>query len=250
MKRAIQILSVLLPLGAGACGEIASDDYQGEPAAHLLGEIRGDLGAGEVHAPHLGVVWIHFDPTEENELVVGEVTPISVSEFPANVEFDVFDPPPESVANALEGADGEPSGLVAIGLIVAMDDSDEDGQFTIAVGELSGGDLIFGVSYTNYLLYVFDPPAADASLFNAEPFLTNGEAATPGFHVGHNVCIRHDTGEVIPGEEAVDLDELDEQGVFVTPHYEIADDSPIRIYLVEPVDHFPKEGEQPGCDIV
>ncbi len=124
-----------------ACGNpVASGSYKGQPLVTLHGRIGlEDSTTVPVH-PSVAVVWV-AQQADGGQLstplgpqsvpnFVGEIEPVSASSFPASFDFQIFNPPP---AQAMGVQVGGPfgTGQVAEGMVIAVDDVDGDGAFTL-----------------------------------------------------------------------------------------------------------------------
>lgn len=160
------VMAALL-FALGACGE-PEEEQEGEPLAQLTVELGGELDPS-VESPHVGIVWIPYDEEEEEApLILTESAPLSASL--EQIQFSLFQGPPPAAILRRNG------GQTAIGLLVAFDDRDGDGTFSVGSEGIEAPDLFFGVNLRELAVFLQIP--SDAEL-NPEHFV-NPEAFEPG----------------------------------------------------------------------
>jgi hypothetical protein len=170
----------------GACGgdAVATGSYRGEPLASFDGTISGLTTTTAPAAPKVGLLWIismAWYPGNDDHQSWGETTSITATSFPAQFNFDVFDPPPESIYPIENGA------VVpfATAMILAVDDVNQDGRFEPGDQEnqwLEPPDVALGMASTMMILYVRDASALQKAA--QLPFsLSNPQALGVGYNL-------------------------------------------------------------------
>jgi hypothetical protein len=180
--RAALIIAALAPLAA--CGDpLAPGSFLGTPRLHLGGTIKGNPGYGPTPArPRMGVLW--SPPTEPSTDGSGSLASAVSTTFPAQFELDLFDAP-ERPPGEIRAQGGPIEALMGFGRLVAVDDVDGDGRFTIAAGTIAPPDLFIGAAPKHVVVYTDSVGAPGPAL---RRLVANPETLSPGYQVARGLC--------------------------------------------------------------
>jgi hypothetical protein len=171
------------------CGDpLADGAFRGEPLLRLRAVTQGQLPAQPVRAPTVGLLWLgrlEFGSPENPSLGLSSVAtaltssaPVKIDSFPASFDFELYDAP---AAPLQPVPDGETR--FAIARLAVLDDADLDGRFTLADGEPSAPDRLFGESILHLVVWVDRLAAAPQAAHLAERLFANPRILAPGFNL-------------------------------------------------------------------
>ncbi len=146
MTNSLRRLS-LLALLAAACGVATNSSYRGEPLATVQGQLTASPGTAITGTVRLALAWYPrsqtAQPTHAPKSIVTEDLPYQGT-FPLNYSFDIYGLPPAEALSSLAPQGG--TGVAAIGLLIAYEDLNGNGQLDTIPAGGTAVDRVLGSS--------------------------------------------------------------------------------------------------------